>query len=52
MDLQEIANRLPNAFNDAAKVTKLHVPVMNAPAKINVPVEQSQNIATKESAIR
>ena len=50
--LQKIANRLPDAFNDAAKVTKSHVPTMNAPARINVPVGQTQTIAAKESAIR
>ena len=52
MHLQEIANRLPDAFNDAAKVTKSHVPAMNAPARINVPIGRSQNTAAKESAIR
>ena len=36
--LQEIANRLPDAFNDAAKVTKSHVLAMNAPSMINVTV--------------
>ena len=50
--MQEIANRLPDAFNDAAKVTKSHVPTMNAPASINVLVGQSQNIAAKESVTR
>ena len=50
--LQEIANRLPDAFNDVANVIKSHVPVMNAPARINVPIGQSQNIAAKEFAIR
>ena len=52
MHLQEIANRLPNAFNDAAKVTKLHVPAINAPSRINVHVGQSQNTAAKEFVIR
>ena len=52
MHLQEIANRLPNAFNDAAKVTKSLVPTMNVLARINVPIEQSQNIVAKKYAIR
>ena len=52
MHLQEIANRLPNTFNDAANVTKSHVPTINAPARINIRIGQSQNIAVKESAIR
>ncbi|XXG42246.1 hypothetical protein AAC387_Pa01g2567 [Persea americana] len=50
--LQEIANKLPDVFNDVAKVVKSHVPVMNAPARINVPVGRSQNTTVKESAIR
>ena len=32
LQLQEIANQLPNSFNDAAKVTKSHVATINAPA--------------------
>ena len=52
MHLQEIANRLPDAFNDTVNVTKSNVPAMNAPAKINVLVGRSQNTAAKESAIR
>ena len=37
--MQEIANRLLNAFNDATKVTKSHVPTVNTPACIHVPEE-------------
>ena len=51
MHLQEIANKLPDAFNDVAKITKLHVPVMNAPSRINVPIGQSQKTVAKEYAI-
>ncbi|MBT0984693.1 hypothetical protein KJ032_27100, partial [Salmonella enterica subsp. enterica serovar Typhimurium] len=36
--LQSIANQMPNAFNDASKVTKSHIPAANAPARIDVPV--------------
>ena len=42
VSLEEIVNRLPDAFYDAAKVTKSHVPAMNALARINVPVGPSQ----------
>ena len=52
MHLQEIAYKLSDAFNDAAKVTKSHVPAMNASARINVPIGQSQNTEAKEFAIR
>ena len=33
---QAIANRLPDAFNDATKVMKSHIPSVNAPARIAV----------------
>ncbi|KAM2035985.1 hypothetical protein ACFX16_038999 [Malus domestica] len=36
--LQSIANQMPDAFNDAMKVTKSHIPAANAPARIDVPV--------------
>ena len=39
--LQNLANQLPNAFTDAKKVTRSHVPATNAPIKIDVPVGQS-----------
>ena len=40
--LQAIANRLPDAFNDATKVTKSHIPDVNAPARIAVPEGQAK----------
>ena len=40
--LQAIANRLPDAFNDATKVMKSHIPVVNAPARIAVREEQAK----------
>ena len=40
--LQAIANRLPDAFNDATKVTKSHIPAVNAPARIAVPEGQAK----------
>ena len=35
--LHNLANQLPDAFIDAKKVTKSHIPTANAPARINVP---------------
>ena len=40
--MQEIANRLPNAFNDAVKVTKSHIPTVNSPARIYVLKEHKE----------
>ena len=40
--LQEIANRLPDAFNDATKVTKSHIPAVNTPARIHVLEEHEE----------
>ena len=35
--LQNLANQLPYAFIDTKKVTKSHIPIVNAPARIDVP---------------
>ena len=43
LNLQEIAIQLPDSFNDAAKVTKSHVLVMNAPVRIIVPEGRTLN---------
>ena len=40
--LQEIANRLPDAFNDATKVTKSYIPAVNTPTRIHVPEEHKE----------
>ena len=40
--LQAIANRLSDAFNDATKVTKSHIPAVNAPTRIAVPEGQAK----------
>ncbi|KAK6163703.1 hypothetical protein DH2020_000567 [Rehmannia glutinosa] len=40
--LQNIANRLPDAFNDASKVMKSHIPAANAPARTIVPDENKK----------
>ena len=34
--LQAIANRLPDVFNDDAKITKSHIPIVNALVRIVV----------------
>ncbi|KAK1427731.1 hypothetical protein QVD17_16425 [Tagetes erecta] len=41
MHLQDIANQLPDAFTDTKRVTKSHIPVVNAPARIDIPNEQN-----------
>ncbi|KAM0997726.1 hypothetical protein ACFX2C_007578 [Malus domestica] len=46
--LQIIANQMPNAFNDAMKVTKSHIPAANAPTRIDVPVGQNK-VAANDS---
>ena len=46
--LHNLANQLPDAFIDAKKVTKSHIPAANAPARINVLEGQLSN----ESKIR
>ncbi|MCF7184014.1 hypothetical protein L3H42_10985, partial [Corynebacterium sp. MC-13] len=38
--LQGLANQLPDAFTDPKKVTKSHIPAVNAPIKLDVPVGQ------------
>ena len=40
--LQEIANRLLDAFNDAAKVTKSYILTINTPAQIYVLEEHKE----------
>ena len=40
--LQEITNRLPDAFNDAPKVTKSHIPTVNTLVRIHVPEEHEK----------
>ena len=47
--MQNIANQLPNAFIDAKKVTKSHIPVANVPSKIDIPTQQ---VVTNESGTR
>ncbi|KAM2372272.1 hypothetical protein ACFX1X_047017 [Malus domestica] len=50
--LQGIANQMLDAFNDASKVTKSHIPAANAPARIDVPVGQNKVAANDSSSAR
>jgi hypothetical protein len=34
--LQRIANKLSDAFTDTKRVTKSHIPALNAPARIDI----------------
>ncbi|KAJ9540031.1 hypothetical protein OSB04_026537 [Centaurea solstitialis] len=40
LSLQNVANQLPDAFNDLANVTRSHIPAANVPARIDVPVRR------------
>ena len=46
--LQGIANQLPDVFTDNKKIVKSHIPAANTPARIEVPIGQSVNIAANE----
>ena len=37
LDLQSVAQSMPNAFTDLARVTRSHIPAANVPAKMDVP---------------
>ncbi|KAK9942694.1 hypothetical protein M0R45_008346 [Rubus argutus] len=37
IDLQKVADSLPDAFSDLAKVTRSHIPAANVPARMEVP---------------
>ncbi|KAM2483784.1 hypothetical protein ACFX1W_041378 [Malus domestica] len=50
--LQSIANQMPDAFNDALKVTKSHIPTANALARIDVPVGQNKVAVNDSSGAR
>ncbi|XP_019240264.1 PREDICTED: uncharacterized protein LOC109220263 [Nicotiana attenuata] len=39
--LQNITNQLPDALTDLPRVTKSHIPVVNAPIRVDIPVGQS-----------
>ncbi|XP_021830713.1 uncharacterized protein LOC110770803 [Prunus avium] len=48
--LQSIANQMPNAFNDATKVTKSHIPAANAHARIDGHNRQN-NLPTNDLSV-
>ncbi|KAI3706684.1 hypothetical protein L6452_24599 [Arctium lappa] len=48
--LQGLSNQLPDAFTDPKNVTKSHVPVANAPVKIDIP--KGQDNLSNESRAR
>ncbi|CAH9086379.1 unnamed protein product, partial [Cuscuta europaea] len=50
--LQNVANQLPAAFTDSKKVTKSHIPTMNAPSRIEIHVEINERTLANESMIR
>ena len=50
--LQEVANQLPDAFTDVKKVTKSHIPAVNAPARIDVPIGQITKMLANGSMAR
>ena len=47
--LQDLANRLPDAFVDLAKVTKSHILVANVPSRIEIPMGKFEGIMTNEA---
>ena len=46
--LKNIANQLPDAFTDPKRVTKSHLPAVNAPVRIDIP-EGKKNTTENES---
>ena len=47
--LQDLANQLPDAFTDPNKVLKSHIPAVNAPAHIEIPIGDSGNVIASTS---
>ena len=43
---------MPDAFNDASKVTKSHITATNAPVRIDVPIGQNKVVANDSSGAR
>ena len=48
----DIANQLPDAFTDTKKVAKLHIPAVNVPTRIDVPIRQIENATVHEFKAR
>ena len=43
VQLQSLANQLPDALADPKRVTKSHIPVVNVPIHVDVPEGQDNN---------
>ncbi|GJY35737.1 hypothetical protein Tco_0421115 [Tanacetum coccineum] len=52
MHLQEIANQLPDAFTDTKRVSKSHIPAVNAPTRVEIPNKQAGDNIAQESQKR
>ncbi|KAJ9553648.1 hypothetical protein OSB04_017693 [Centaurea solstitialis] len=48
IQLQRLANQLPDTFTDLKKVTKSHIPAANASIKINVPEGQNNKSRARQ----
>ena len=48
-ELQDLADQLPNAFTDPNKVIKSHIPTVNAPTHIEIPIGDSGNAIASTS---
>jgi hypothetical protein len=44
--LQGLANKLPDAFTDHKRVTRLHIPVVNTPKRVQVPQKATNSIVS------
>ena len=49
--LQKIVNQLPDAFTDTTKVIKSYISAANTPARINIPIGKTANMAANESSM-
>jgi hypothetical protein len=52
IDLQSLANQLPNEFTDPKRVTKSYVPAANTPIKVDVPIGQSSVANETETRLK
>ena len=52
LHLQDLANQLPDAFTDPNKVIKSHIPAVNTPAHIEIPIGDSGNAIASTSKPR
>jgi len=44
--LQNLANELPDAFTDHKRVTRSHIPAVNAPERVQVPLKATNSIVS------